>query len=84
MDLELGHVNHQIGPKGKDEIRDISGVDPRPTPPASNVDELKALADADLGSSEQNVVGWHYDRFVPPSFLDACVPRARTMHDFLR
>lgn len=84
MDLELGHVNHQIGPKGKDGIRDISGVDPRPTPPASNVDELKALADADLGASEQNVVGWHYDRFVPHSSLDACVPRACTMHDFLR
>ncbi|EIM89341.1 uncharacterized protein STEHIDRAFT_94494 [Stereum hirsutum FP-91666 SS1] len=63
MDLELGHVNHQLGPKGKDGIREISGVDPRPTPPALNVDQLKALSDADLGSSEQNVVGWHYDSY---------------------
>lgn len=65
MDLELGHVNHQVGPNGKAGIREISGVNPRPTPPATNVDELKALADADFGSTENNVVGWHYDRFVP-------------------
>ena len=62
MDLELGHTNHQVGLAGKHGIRALSGPDPKPAMPAANAEELKALANADLGLSDGNVVNWHYDR----------------------
>ncbi|GAA5825211.1 hypothetical protein JCM11251_006146 [Rhodosporidiobolus azoricus] len=65
MDLELGHVNYQLGAKGKDGVRSTP-ISPAAQPPLFEGEELekvKALAEADGGDGPDCNVGFHRDAY---------------------
>ncbi|GAA5883777.1 hypothetical protein JCM3774_005671 [Rhodotorula dairenensis] len=65
MDLELGHVNYQLGQKGKDGLRET------PIVPAvqqglysgEELERIKAMAAADNGEGENTNVCFHKDAY---------------------
>ncbi|KAK4705138.1 hypothetical protein P7C70_g1079, partial [Phenoliferia sp. Uapishka_3] len=67
MELELGHVNYQLGEGGKAGVK-LSPIAPgggltAPSVTVSDLAKYQALADAEDGSGPDNVVVWHYDAY---------------------
>ncbi|POY74434.1 hypothetical protein BMF94_2628 [Rhodotorula taiwanensis] len=58
MDLELGHVNYQLGQKGKDGLRETPVMPSVQTRhfTGAELERLKALAEADTGEGPDNNV----------------------------
>ncbi|POY70194.1 hypothetical protein BMF94_6777 [Rhodotorula taiwanensis] len=65
MDLELGHVNYQLGQKGKDGLRETPVVPPVQTGhfTGAELERVKALAEADTGEGPDNNVCFHQDAY---------------------